>query len=107
MEFEENSQKLVYGSKFNVRMATFLGERTLIDMLFGNIYYGTQNGTPMVPKVYNGTQKGTQVLHMLLDTFQTPKCVKISTSTIPTPFPKTAPLFHIRNHISYCSFFYS
>ena len=45
MEFEENSQKLVYGSKFNVRMAAFLGERTLIGMLFGNIYYGTQNGT--------------------------------------------------------------
>ena len=29
MEFEENSQKLVYGSKFNVRSWTFLGERTL------------------------------------------------------------------------------
>ena len=29
MEFGGNSQKLVYGSKFNVRSATFLGERTL------------------------------------------------------------------------------
>ena len=29
MEFQENSQKLVYESKFNVRTATFLGERTL------------------------------------------------------------------------------
>ena len=44
MEFEENSQKLVYGSKFNVRMATFLGERTLICMLFDNILYGAQDG---------------------------------------------------------------
>ena len=45
MEFGGNSQKLVYGSKFNVRTATFLGERTLIGMPFGNISYGTQNGT--------------------------------------------------------------
>ena len=30
MEFEENSQKLVYGSKFNVQTKKILGERTLI-----------------------------------------------------------------------------
>ena len=30
---------------------------------------GTQNGTPMVPKVSNGTQNGTQVVTKLPDTF--------------------------------------
>ena len=37
MEFEENSQKLVYGSKFNVRTAAFLGERTLIGIFSENM----------------------------------------------------------------------
>ena len=37
MEFGENSQKLVYGSKFNVRTGTFLGERTLIGIFSENM----------------------------------------------------------------------
>ena len=37
MEFEENSQKLVYGSKFNVRTAAILGERTLIGIFSENM----------------------------------------------------------------------
>ena len=41
-----------------------------IDFLFLKIHYnGTQNGTPMVPKVSNGTQNGTQVVPKHPDTF--------------------------------------
>ena len=37
MEFGENSQKMVYGNKFNVRTAAFLGERTLIRIFSENM----------------------------------------------------------------------
>ena len=37
MEFGQNSQKLVYGSKFNELASTFLGERTLIGIFSENM----------------------------------------------------------------------
>ena len=64
MEFGENSQKLVYASKFNIRSATFLGERTLIGIfsenmtdrpIFGRIYQNSADkiDKPTIQKIEN------------------------------------------------------